>query len=176
MKKILALILALCMVFALTACGQPAAPAAEPTVLKLWCIATESDANRPGYEKAIAEFEAAHPDIKIEWEAFENNSYKTKIKTAMMGGESDDLPDIFFTWAGAFLGDFAEVGSAYCLDEAYKGFTSDLPEVMLQNSSYGGKHYGVPLTSNIVTLFANIDLLAEVGYTEVPQTYEDLIA
>ena len=152
------------------------APAAEQTVLKLWCIATESDANRPGYEKAIAEFEAAHPDIKIEWEAFENNSYKTKIKAAMMGGDTEDLPDIFFTWAGAFLGDFAEVGSAYCLDEAYKPFASDLPEVMLQNSTYGGKHFGVPLTYNIVTLFANMDLLAEVGYTEVPQTYEDLTA
>ena len=140
MKKLIALMMALVMVFALCACGQQAAPApaaeapaaeapaaeapaaeapaAEQTVLKLWCIATESDANRPGYEKAIAEFEAAHPDIKIEWEAFENNSYKTKIKAAMMGGDTEDLPDIFFTWAGAFLGDFAEVGSAYCLDEA----------------------------------------------------------
>ena len=200
MKKILALALALCMIFALAACGQQAAPAPaekpaeaapaeaapaeaapaeaapEQTVLKLWCIATESDANRPGYEKAIAEFEAAHPDIKIEWEAFENNSYKTKIKAAMMGGDTEDLPDIFFTWAGAFLGDFAEVGSAYCLDEAYKPFAGDLPEVMLQNSTYGGKHFGVPLTYNIVTLFANMDLLAEVGYTEIPQTYEDLTA
>ena len=190
MKKILALALALVMLFALCACGQQAqttapaaepaaaAPAAEPaaeqTVLTLWCIATESDANRPGYEKAIAEFEAAHPDIKIEWEAFENNSYKTKIKAAM--SDPDTLPDIFFTWSGAFLGDFADAGTAMVLDEAYKPFAADLPEVMLQNSTYGGHHYAVPLTYNIVTLFANMDLLAEAGWDHVPQTYEDLTA
>ena len=192
MKKILAILLALCMVFALAACGSSAAssapaesaasaeqPAEQPaeggqTVLTLWCIATESDANRPAYEQAIAEFEAAHPDIKIEWEAFENESYKTKIKAAMSDPET--LPDIFFTWSGAFLGDFAAAGTAYCLDEAYKPYAGQLPEVMLQNSTYDGKHYAVPLTMNIVTLFANMDLLKEAGWDHVPETYEDLTA
>ena len=185
MKKFLLIALALCLIFALAACGaaqDEEAPAeegaeeatGEQTVLTMWCIATESDANRPAYEQAIAEFEEAHPDIKIEWEAFENESYKTKIKAAM--SDPDTLPDIFFTWSGAFLGDFADAGTAYCLDEAYKPFAGELPEVMLSNSTYDGKHYAVPLTYNIVALFANMDLLAEAGYTEVPQTYEDLTA
>ena len=188
MKKYIALLLALVMVFALTACGsknEPAAPqgsesgeASEPTgdqtVLTMWCIATESDANRPAYEQAIKEFEDAHPDIKIEWEAFENESYKTKIKAAMK--DPDTLPDIFFTWSGAFLGDFANAGTVLCLDEAYKPFAGELPEVMLSNSTYDGKHYAVPLTYNIVTLFANMDLLKEAGFDKVPQTYEDLTA
>ncbi len=190
MKKILAILLALCMVFALAACGSSAASSAAPadsaasaeqpaaegdqTVLTMWCIATESDANRPAYEQAIAEFETAHPDIKIEWEAFENNSYKTKIKAAMSDPET--LPDIFFTWSGAFLGDFVNAGNVYCLDDAYKPFAGDLPEVMLQNSTYNGGHYAVPLTYNIVTLFANMDLLAEAGWDHVPETYEDLTA
>ena len=89
MKKLIALVLVFCMALAIACSTKPATteqPANEPakeekTVLKLWCIATESDANRPAYEKAIAEFEAAHSDIKIEWEAFENESYKTTIPT-----------------------------------------------------------------------------------------------
>ncbi|MBE6996828.1 MAG: extracellular solute-binding protein, partial [Ruminococcaceae bacterium] len=175
MKKILVLVLALCMVLSLAACGsKPAAASNDKTTLTLWCIATESDANRPAYENAIKEYEANHPDIKIEWEAFENNSYKTKIKAAM--SDPDTLPDIFFTWSGAFLGDFAEAGTAACLDEAYKPYADQLPEVMLQNSTYGGKHYAVPLTMNIVTLFANMDLLAQAGWDHVPTTYEDLTA
>ena len=171
MKKLLAMLLALVMVFAL---AIPVASAEEQTVLKMWCIATESDANRPAYEAAVAAFEEAHPDIKIEWEAFENQSYKTKIKAAM--SDPDSLPDIFFTWAGAFLGDFVEAGNVYCLDDAYQAFSDQLPEVMMQNASYGGGHYGVPLTMNIVTLFANMDLLAEAGWDHVPETYEDLVA
>ncbi len=198
MKKILALALALCMIFALCACGQQAAPApaaeapaaeapaaeapaaeapaAEQTVLKLWCIATESDANRPAYLQAIADYEAAHPDVKIEMEAFENESYKTKIKAAMIGGDAEDLPDIFFTWSGAFLGEFVNADKVQCLDEVYKDYTDKIPEVMLANTTYGGKHFGVPTTFNIVAMFANMDMLAEVGWDHVPETYEDLIA
>ncbi len=169
MKKLLAILLT--ALFVLTAVS---ALAEEQTVLTMWCIATESDANRPGYEAAIAEYEAAHPDIKIEWEAFENESYKTKIKAAM--ADPDSLPDIFFTWSGAFLGDFVEMGNVYCLDDAYQKVSADLPEVMTQNSTYDGKKYAVPLTYNIVTLFANMDLLAEAGWDHVPQDLDDLTA
>ena len=198
MKKILALALALCMIFALCACGQQAAPApaaeapaaeapaaeapaaeapaAEQTVLKLWCIATESDANRPAYLQAIADYEAAHPDVKIEMEAFENESYKTKLKAAMIGGDADDLPDIFFSWSGAFLGEFVNAGKVQCLDENFKAYADKLPESMMSTTTYDGKHYGIPTTFNIVAMYANMDMLAEVGWDHVPQTYEDLVA
>ena len=88
------------------------------------------------------------------------------------------LPDIFFTWAGAFCGDFAAQGNVYCLNDAYKAYADQLPEVMMQNASYGenGDHYAVPLTMNIVTLFANMDLLKQAGWDKIPETYEDLIA
>ena len=176
MKKTLSLILALVMIVALFAVGSPVASAEEPVTLTLWCIATESDANRPAYVQAIADYEAAHPNVKIELEAFENESYKTKIKAAMMGGDAEDLPDIFFTWSGAFLGDFVDADKVYCLDEVYKAYTDKIPEVMLANTTYGGQHYGIPTTFNIVAMFANMDLLAEVGWNHVPETYEDLCA
>ena len=176
MKKIVSLALALCMVFALFTFANKPAAAAEETVLKLWCIATESDANRPAYLQAIADYEAANPGIKIELEAFENESYKTKIKAAMMGGDTEDLPDIFFSWSGAFLGEFVNAGRAYCLDDYFKAYEGQLPESMLSTTTYEGKHFGVPTTFNIVALYANMDLLAEVGYDHVPETYEELTA
>ena len=166
MKKLLALVLAAAMLLGITS-----ALAEETPTLTLWCIATESDSNRVAYEKAIPEIEEAL-GVKIEWEAFENDSYKTKIKST----SAEELPDIFFTWAGAFCGDFATAGKVYCLDEAYAEFADALPDVMTKNATYDGKRYAVPLTMNIVAMFANMDLLAQVGYEEVPTTYEDLIA
>ncbi len=181
MKKILALILCLCMIPFMAACGggggdQGGSDSGEEVTLKLWCIATESDANRPAYLQAIEDYEAAHPGVKIEMEAFENESYKTKIKAAMTGGSSDDLPDIFFTWGGAFLGDFVDAGKVYCLDDIYaNSYTEDqIPSVMLNNTTYDGKHYGVPTTFNIVAMYANMDLLAQAGWDKVPETYEEL--
>jgi len=141
--------------------------------LDMWCIATESDSNRHSYEAAIADLAEKYPNITLKWEAFENQSYKTKIKSAV---QADEMPDIFFTWSCAFLQDFVEAGKVYCLDEAYKDYASELPESMLGNSTYNGSHYGVPLTMNIVGLFANMDLLKSVGYDEIPGTYDEFIA
>jgi ABC-type sugar transport system, periplasmic component len=165
MKKFLAMLLAIVAVLGLSACGKDDG-------LTMWCIATKSDSNRHSYEAAIADMEKKYPDTKLNWEAIENETYKQKIKAAVAG---DNMPDIFFTWSCAFLGDFVEAGKVYCLDEAYKEFADKLPEKMCKNTTYGGKKYGVPLTMNIVGLFANMDILAEVGYTEVPDTYEKLI-
>ena len=145
----------------------------EPITLNMWCIATESDSNRHSYEAAIADMQEKYPNITFNWEAFENQSYKTKIKAAVSANE---MPDIFFTWSCAFLGDFVEAGKVYCLDDAYQNYKSELPESMLGNSTYDGKHYGVPLTMNIVGLFANMELLQQVGYDEIPGTYEDFLA
>lgn len=181
MKKILAIMLCLCMVPFMAACGGGGESGGESSdgeqvTLKLWCIATESDANRPAYLQAIEDYEAANPNVKIEMEAFENESYKTKIKAAMSGGSAEDLPDIFFTWGGAFLGDFVDAGKVVCLDDIYANDYSEeqIPSVMLNNSSYDGKHYGVPTTFNIVAMYANMDLLAQAGWDKVPETYEEL--
>ena len=175
MKKFLAMLLAVVMVLSLAACNKEGGSkkGGEKISLEMWCIATESDSNRASYEKAIADVTAAHPEIDFKWEAIENQAYKTKIKAAVA---ADEMPDIFFTWSCAFLGDFVDAGRVYCLDDAYQNFKNDLPEKMMNNTTYNGKHYGVPLTMNIVGLFANMDLLGQVGYTEVPGTYEDFIA
>ena len=194
-RKLLSLVMAGAMVLSLAACGNntgtgsvdpsPAnndpAPvavtdddvAAAEITLDMWCIATESDSNRHSYEAAIADMAEKYPNITLNWEAFENQSYKTKIKAAVSANE---MPDIFFTWSCAFLADFVDAGKVYCLDAAYEEFKDELPESMLGNSTYDGKHYGVPLTMNIVGLFANMDLLKQVGYDEIPGTYDEFIA
>ena len=168
MKKFLALALALTML------SIAALALAEPVTLTLWSIATESDSSHQSFIDAIAAFEAAHPDVKIEHVTTANEAYKTKIKAAMSSGT--ELPDIFFTWGMSFLGDFVDAGRVYCLDDYYPNYKDELPEAMTVNATYGGKHYGVPYSMSLVTLYANMDLLAKVGYEDIPATYEDMIA
>ena len=168
LKKLAATLLAAAMVVSCAACGSGSGDTgsssdggnkdtgkkvesvdlkSQKVTLDMWCIATESDSNRKSYENAIAEMKQEYPDITLNWEAFENQSYKTKIKAAMA---ADEVPDIFFTWSCAFLGDFVDSGKVYCLDDAYQDYKSELPEVMLANSTYNGKHYGVPLTPMMI--------------------------
>ena len=171
MKKLVALVLAACLLLGITS----AFAEGEKITLTLWDIATESDANRPAYDGALAAIKEAHPEIEIVEVSTENQAYKDKIAAAM--ADTTTLPDIFFTWSGAFLGDFVEQNAVYALNDVYGNlaFKDSLPEVMLANGTFDGKSYAVPLTMNIVVLFANMDLLAQAGWTEVPTTYEDLI-
>ena len=171
MKKLVALLLAACLLLGITS----AFAEGEKITLTLWDIATESDANRPAYDGALAAIKEAHPEIEIVEVSTENQAYKDKIAAAM--ADTTTLPDIFFTWSGAFLGDFVEQNAVYALNDVYGNlaFKDSLPEVMLANGTFDGKSYAVPLTMNIVVLFANMDLLAQAGWTEVPTTYEDLI-
>ncbi len=156
-----------------TAGGKPTANATKPIDLTMWCIATESDSNRHAYEASIEDFKKAHPEINLTWEATQNQEYKTKIKAAVAANE---MPDIFFTWGCAFLGEFVNAGRVYSVDDVYAKYASELPEVMMSNVKFDGKYYGVPTNMNIVGMFSNMELLKQVGYDKVPATYEDLIA
>ncbi len=106
MKKKLALLLT-----AALAAGTLVIPASadEAKTLTMWTIATEGDANYQAYQNAIADYEEEHPDVTIEMESFENESYKTKIKAAVAANE---LPDIYFTWGGGFSSAFVEAGKS----------------------------------------------------------------
>ena len=168
MKKLLAVLLTALMLLSLVS-----AFAEEQITLQLWSIATESDSSHQAYVDAIAAFEADHPNIKIEHNATENEAYKTKIKAAMSSGEG--LPDIFFTWGMGFLGEFVNAGRVYCVDKEYEAYKAELPEAMTVNVRYDNKMYGVPYTMSLITLYANMDMLAEVGYTDIPATYEDMM-
>ena len=167
MKKVLAILLTALMVLSMVS-----ALAEEQITLQLWSIATESDSSHQAFVDAIAAYEAEHPNIKIEHNPTENEAYKTKIKAAMSSGE--DLPDIFFTWGMGFLGEFVDAGRVVCLDDYYPAYAEELPEAMTVNVRYDGKMYGVPYTMSLVTLYANMDLLGQVGYDHIPATYEEM--
>ncbi len=141
----------------------------EEVTLTLWSIATESDAFNPAYTKAIADYEAAHPGVKIVHETFENESYKTKIKTAVA---ANDLPDIFFTWGGGFSQAFVEAEKVLALDEYYTEFSDELNVAALGNATYNEKIYGSTFSTPISLLFYNKKMFDERGLT-APTTFEE---
>jgi len=160
MKKFVALMLAAIMLLGI------ASAVAEDVTLNLWTIAVESDASFETFTNAIADFEAAHPGVKINHEPTQNEQYKIKIKAAMSAGT--DLPDVFFTWGMGFLGEFVNAGRVLCLDEYYDAYKAELPVNMTANATYDGKLHGVPYTMSEVVLFANMELLARLAMTTSP--------
>lgn len=141
------------------------------TTLTMWSIATESDAFHPSYIKAIADFEAAHPGVKIKHETFENESYKTKIKTAVAANE---LPDIFFTWAGGFSQSFVDSGKVLCLDDYYSDYSTQISMAALANDVYNGKLYGSVMCTPVSVMWYNKSILDANGLT-APTTWDEFV-
>ena len=196
-KKVMGLLLVFTLIMSLTACGgndeaedvdnttdtdsstetvntdseseDTGMDEAEEVTLTLWSIATESDAFNPAYTKAIADYEAAHPGVTIVHETFENESYKTKIKTAVA---ANDLPDIFFTWGGGFSEAFVESEKVMPLDAYYEDFSDELNKAALGNATYNGQIYGTTYSTPVSLLFYNKKMFDERGLT-APTTFEE---
>lgn len=173
-RKLLGVILCASMLMtAFSGCGGDSAETKESAgndkTLTVWSIATESDAFHPAYTKAIEDFEKSHPGVKIKFETFENESYKTKIKSAVAANE---LPDVFFTWAGGFSKSFVESGKVLELDSYYEKYKEDLPEKTVENTTYNGKLYGSVIATPVSMMFYNKKIFEE-NKVEIPTTWEE---
>jgi raffinose/stachyose/melibiose transport system substrate-binding protein len=129
--------------------------------------------NMAYFTKAVAEFEAAHPDIKIKMEAVADEPYKDKIRVLMA---SDQVPDVFFSWSGEFGKKFARGGRA--LDITAAVYDSDwkdrFSEASMGPFKYQGKLYGVPINVDAKFMLYNKKIFAAHGIAE-PKTYAEFL-
>lgn len=187
LKRLTGLLLAVALMSSLLACqsnqqvpdtpkqtvmeGKAETTDPEEIELTLWAIATESDVFHESYVKAIEEFESNHPSVKINFETFENESYKTKLKAAMA---ANAIPDIFFTWGGGFSASFVEAGRVLPLDEYYYAYQNRISKAALANVTYHDTLYGSVIVIPVSVMFYNKKMLSERGL-EAPQTWEEFI-
>lgn len=145
--------------------------AADTVELEIWTLLDETDAMAAAWEGAVADYEAAHPEVKINRTQYEGEAYKMKLKSAVA---ADELPDIFFSWAGGFSQPFAESGKLYALDDAYTNYADALNSSMLDGGKYGENIYGSVISPQTSLLYYNNKMFEEYG-VKVPETFEELL-
>lgn len=176
-KTISLLILVVMLGMILTSCGKmeslddKASGEEAKQVITLWTIATENDAFHAPFMRAIEDYEASHPGIEIVMETFENQAYKTKLKSAVA---SNELPDIFFTWGGGFSKSFVESGKVLRLDEYYEEYQEELPNAAVSYATYNGILYGTTYVAPVSMLYYNQKIFNEYQLTQ-PQSWGELL-
>ena len=170
MKKAIALLLALVMVFGLVACGEkaPAADDGKTTVTVIAAQYGNETANWwVGFEQ---KFEAANEGIDLVVDVVSWNDIYTVVNTRIANGEAPDLLniDVFADYqADGLLLPAEEWVSA----ETYaKFFPSFLAESVVD-----GTVWAVPDLASARALYYNADILAAAG-VEVPTTWDELTA
>jgi raffinose/stachyose/melibiose transport system substrate-binding protein len=123
----------------------------------------------------VDRFNTANPNNTIKGTAFQNDAYKTKIKTALGAGQG---PTIIWGWGGGGLKSYVEANQV----EDLTSWFSDNPDVKkrLFPSSFGAatindKIYAMPAeTVQPIVLFYNKTVFDKVG-VQPPQSWGDLM-
>lgn len=157
------------------AAEEPAAaePAAgEPVTISFFHKWPEPE-HMEFYNWAIAEFEAANPNIKVDMEAVADEPYKDKIRVLMASG---DVPDIFFSWAGEFSWKFARAGQALDITDAF--YNTDWKDNVINSAAepykLDGRLYGIPMRINAKFMVYNKQIFNDLGLT-VPTTWDEFL-
>ncbi|MEU3760228.1 extracellular solute-binding protein [Streptomyces albogriseolus] len=158
---------------ALAACGGSSGPGKGGAATYWYLNGQPQEGVRAG---AVDAFNKAHPDTQIEDTTFQNDAYKTKIKTAIGAGQA---PTVIWGWGGGTLRAYAEAGQV----EDLTPWFDENPDVRkgLFPSSFGaatvdGKIYAMPCeTVQPIVLYYDKRVFDQVK-VEPPETWDDIMA
>ncbi|HKG52344.1 MAG TPA: extracellular solute-binding protein [Actinomycetales bacterium] len=125
---------------------------------------------------AVDRFNKANPNDKIAVTTYQNDAYKTKIKTAIGAGQS---PTLIWGWGGGGLKSYVEAGQVEDLTSWFDQ-NKDIKDRLFP-SSFGAatiddKIYAMPVeTVQPIVLYYNKKLFEQVG-VQPPQSWGDILA
>ena len=195
MKKLIALLLAVCMVFALVACGnqqtaeqeQPAgqdeapadaAPAeaaasGEEIVINFPSIWVGTDSKAEYIAKLIEDFNAENAGairVVVE-EQTDYQAYRDKIRTTITTGSAPDICILDTTFD---IKAYAESGKFMDLTPYLEqGWGDTFAEGTFDAWSVDGHTFILPFESAVFTPIYNTKILAEAGWDHFPATYDE---
>lgn len=197
MKKLLAMLLALAMVFALVACGSSSAPAGSEPAASAPADAEEpassaGEAEAPAasgdgvdlnviaaqygtqtaswWDGFVKDFTEAYPDINLTVDVVSWQDIYTVVNTRISNGQAPDILniDVFADYQADGL---LLPAQDYVSEETYAKFY----ESFLDQSVVDGTVWAVPDLASARALYYNVDILEAAG-VEVPTTWEELTA
>lgn len=137
-----------------------------------WHIGT-AEKDKVFFQSVADEFMKANPNVEIDITVLENEAFKSKLTTVM---QSKNPPDVFTTWGGGVLQEYAAAGLVKDITKDIKGdLRNSMSEGVWKPYQYKGKQYGIPHDMGAVTFWYNKDILAKVGYNSFPSTWDDFI-
>lgn len=155
----------------LAACspGGSGSSSGGKTTVRMWSWYTEQKDTLP---VVIKDFEAKHPNIKVDLRIFGTpDQYLPALTAAVSGG---DVPEIFAPHVRAIT--YGEQGiSADLKKELGSSFLKDFFPSTNQEYTKDGKQYALGWEAQTFGIFYNPDLFAAAGVDGEPETWDDLI-
>lgn len=157
-------------VAALTACGDRADSSGRTriTFLTMQLKPTFDDY----FNNLIAEFEARHPGVVIDWKDMPYDNYETKL---MMSLNSPAAPDVI-NIPSESIPTYVRSGFIQSFDELLPAevFEQYLVNLLEDGGKHDGKVFALPWYAATSVTLINRDLLQKAGLSEGPRHIEDI--
>jgi N,N'-diacetylchitobiose transport system substrate-binding protein len=146
-----------------------AAPSGEQATLRLWL--NGEDTPDELVEFAISEFEAAHPNVDVQFERQQWDGIVERLTTALSSEDSPDIVELGNTQAQTF----EAAGALYDLTDV-KGELGgeDLVQSLEESGTYDGRFYGVPYYGGARIVVYRKDLMEAAGIA-LPTTLDEFV-
>jgi len=171
MRKLLGLTLLLVLLI-----GTGSVLAQDEVTINWWHISTE-ESQSAFWEEIAGEFEAMNPNVDIEITVLENEAFKSQLVTVM---QAEDPPDLFQTWGGGVLWNYADAGLVRNIAPELEGewYDSFAMPAAVEMMGQNGEYYGVPWDWGAVGIFYNKALFAAAGLDpdNPPATWTEFLA
>ena len=180
MKKLLALLLALCMVFALAACSnnegetqsENPAPASEPAgedtqeptgeavEITMWPFNIGGFTDAAAWDELVAAFNEQYPNVKVTITPINYQDGDQKLTGAITGGTA---PDIVFEAPERLVGSYAAEGLLADLSDIWDDASADIPENISSVCQLDGVYYMYPLSAAANCMAINYEAFEAAG-------------
>ncbi|MGW2371572.1 MULTISPECIES: extracellular solute-binding protein [Kitasatospora] len=174
-RGIAASALVVALAVSMAACGSSGGSGSDgkadgPVTLTYWDTSNATN-EAPNYQELAKKFEAANPNIKVNFVNVPFDQAQNKLQTAM---GAKGAPDVFRSDVG-WTAAFAKAGFLEPLDGTPAAAdASAFQPSLIQQAKYDGKLYGVPLVTDTLGFLYNKDLFAKAGITDAPKTWDEL--
>jgi arabinogalactan oligomer/maltooligosaccharide transport system substrate-binding protein len=142
----------------------------QATTITFW--QTMNDQETVTLKSLVSQFEASHPDIKVNMVTVPFSQHDQKFTTAAQAGQAPDVmradtaPDVQGWAAQGLITDLTPLISAK--DKA------DFVQAAFKGAQYQGKAYAVPQTVDALALFYNRSMFKSAGLKTPPKTLAQL--
>jgi sn-glycerol 3-phosphate transport system substrate-binding protein len=137
--------------------------------------------------KMAAEFNAAHPDYRVDIRGIDYQALPQEVAQAVARGAGPDIAEYYASTEQLARDTYTPDGRPYftSVERALAGRRQVLGEPVLIDDieplirdffSYAGELVSVPVTATTALLYSNTSLLAAAGVTEVPRTWDEVEA
>lgn len=175
-KALLVVFLALILVGNIFAQGEK--EESGPITIEFW---THEDASRQALEEQyIKDFEATHPNVKINRSVYASTKIPEIVQTAYAAGEGPDIFNLQISHEYSYIANGLVAPISYDMLEYKneKAFKDHYMDGILDPVTYKGKVYGMPLEITNWVIYVDKNVFYDAGLNpekDYPKTWEEMV-